>query len=233
MADTLPYRIEHSWNRTSRAMLRDGTVLIRLARGLSAREEDRHIENLLRRMSKAASKEKHRTLIDPFRPLLEGAKRHTVILVTGTPIEFEITESTVKRAKADPGAHGWIVHRNPKSDTKTFHRFLWKLVSLSAAEEIETFVRQMNDATFREDVRSVKLKFMRSRWGSCSLGRNITLATPLLFTAPAILRYVIIHELAHILHHDHSEKFWNAVEGQEPSYRDALILLKQMTLPKV
>lgn len=214
-------------------MLKDGAILIRLARGLSAFEERRHIENLLRRMSRAAVKYRSRTVIDPLRPLLAGASRHSVTSVTGTTMDFDVMIAEKGRTKAVRSPSGWIIHRSPKSDIRTFHRFLWKLVSISAAEEADALVREINAETFGELVRSVKLKFMHSQWGSCSLGRNITLATPLLFTSPEILRYVIIHELAHILHHDHSSRFWNAVESHCHSMRHDRSLLKQMTLPRV
>jgi predicted metal-dependent hydrolase len=227
----LPYQIETSRNRTSRATLRDGKILIRLARGLSQGEEKKHIENLLRRMTKAAVKEGQRTMIDPFRPLLEGAESQNIVLVTGTVIDLKVVSSDARRTTALRHASQWIIRRSVHTDLPTFHRFLWKLVSMHVQEEIDHLVRQINEGTFHEEVRSVKITFLRSRWGSCSLGRNITLATPLLFTTPAILRYVIIHELAHILHHDHSRRFWDAVAAHDPDFRTSLKALKQMRLP--
>ncbi len=233
MTCQIPYRIEKSRNRTSRAILRDGAILIRLARGLSGFEEQKHIDNLLRRMTKAAVKEGQRTVIDPFRAILDGAMQADVTLAAGTVIRLHIVESHAKRTKAMRHGSAWVIRKSSHTDTRTFHRFLWKLVSMHAAKEVELLVRQINDETFREDVRSVKLKFLRSRWGSCSLGRHITLATPLLFTTPAILRYVIIHELAHILHHDHSRRFWAAVETHDPDFRVSLKALKLMRLPSL
>ncbi len=184
-------------------------------------------------MSKAAVKDRARTVIDPFRPLLEGADSHEVTLVTGTVLILKTVPSESKRTTALRYGSTWVIRRSHNTDTRTLHRFLWKLVSMHAQEEVDALVRRVNDETFRESVRSVELKFMQSRWGSCSLGRKITLATPLLFTTPEILRYVIIHELAHILHHDHSHRFWNAVSGQMPDFRIHLKSLKQMRLPSV
>ena len=50
-----------------------------------------------------------------------------------------------------------------------------------------------------------------SRWGSCSTSGTISLSWRLAFAPPEIMRYVIIHELAHIKHMDHSPAFWAQV----------------------
>ncbi len=167
-----PFRIEQTKNRSSRATIRDGVVLIRLARNLPKHEEARHIEILLKRMKKAFLKEQTRTLIDPF-------------------AEF------------------------PAGD----RRLLWRQLAKSVEPSVSTLVRKINEETIKADIKSVTLKLMRSRWGSCGRKGQIALSTPLLLTSPEILRYVIIHELCHIPHPNHSKKFWETVERFEPEYR--------------
>ena len=68
--------------------------------------------------------------------------------------------------------------------------------------------------TFRANTVAVRL--LSSRWGSCSADGRIGLNAKLLFLPPAQVRYVIIHELCHTLHLDHSPRFWDAVERFEP-----------------
>jgi predicted metal-dependent hydrolase len=58
-----------------------------------------------------------------------------------------------------------------------------------------------------------------SRWGSCSSKGNISLNAKLLFCPPAVCRYVLIHELVHLEHPDHSPRFWNRVGELCPDYR--------------
>ncbi len=58
-----------------------------------------------------------------------------------------------------------------------------------------------------------------SRWGSCNSRREIRLAWRLLKACPALVDYVICHELAHLRHMNHSAAFWAEVERQCPDYK--------------
>lgn len=58
----------------------------------------------------------------------------------------------------------------------------------------------------------------RSLWGSCAARGLISLSWRLVLAPPEVFRYVVIHELCHRRHHDHSEDFWNLVARQMPQY---------------
>lgn len=59
--------------------------------------------------------------------------------------------------------------------------------------------------------RDVTIRLQRSRWGSCSLNKNINLNARLLLLPHEITHYVMVHELVHTVHFDHSPQFWSAV----------------------
>lgn len=77
----------------------------------------------------------------------------------------------------------------------------------------------------------ISIKLQKTRWGSCSSKGNINLNAALLFTTPATLRYVMIHELAHLQHLNHSPAFWALVSQFEPNWATYRRGLKSIALP--
>jgi predicted metal-dependent hydrolase len=58
-----------------------------------------------------------------------------------------------------------------------------------------------------------------TRWGSCNVRGEVRLSWRLVKARPALVDYVVCHELAHLRHMDHSRAFWSEVERQCPDYR--------------
>ena len=71
----------------------------------------------------------------------------------------------------------------------------------------------------RLKLEGLMVKSQRTRWASCSPKRNLALNTKLLFLSPDLVRYVLIHELCHTVHMNHSREFWRLVASREPSYK--------------
>ena len=65
----------------------------------------------------------------------------------------------------------------------------------------------------------VLVRRQRTRWGSCSTRGTISLNCCLLFQRPAVVRYLMIHELAHTQHMNHSRRFWHCVARHCPDCR--------------
>ena len=64
----------------------------------------------------------------------------------------------------------------------------------------------------------VLVRRQRTRWGSCSTRGTISLNCCLLFQRPPVVRYLLIHELVHTLHMNHSHSFWQRVARHCPDY---------------
>lgn len=74
---------------------------------------------------------------------------------------------------------------------------------------------------------SLEIKPLQSRWGSCSSRNDLVLNTFLLQLPWDIIDYVIYHELAHTVHHNHSAAFWKKVELYIPDYKQKRKKLKK------
>jgi predicted metal-dependent hydrolase len=73
----------------------------------------------------------------------------------------------------------------------------------------------------------ISVKKMRSRWGSCSGRGNISINLLLGHLPEELLRYVIIHELCHLVHHNHSQRFWSLVAAHAPGYKTQKMALRR------
>lgn len=67
---------------------------------------------------------------------------------------------------------------------------------------------------------SVTVRDQKTRWGSCSSRGTLSFNYRLIFAPPAILDYVVVHELCHLTHMNHSEDFWSMVAGVMPEYKE-------------
>ena len=80
-------------------------------------------------------------------------------------------------------------------------------------------VRLYNEKYFNQEIGSVKLKYNKSNWGSCSNGRNLNFSVRLLLAPDDVIDYVVVHELAHLLEMNHSPRYWKIVESVMPDYK--------------
>jgi len=68
------------------------------------------------------------------------------------------------------------------------------------------------------EYRRLQVRRQRTRWGSCSASGTISLNMCVMFLSPAVLRYLLVHELCHTRHMNHSARFWALVARYAPDY---------------
>ena len=73
----------------------------------------------------------------------------------------------------------------------------------------------------------ITVRDQKTRWGSCSSKGNLNLNYKLAYMPQKILDYVVVHELAHLRHMDHSREFWALVETYLPDFKECRKWLKE------
>ncbi len=72
----------------------------------------------------------------------------------------------------------------------------------------------------------VRIGNQRTRWGSCSTSGTVSFNWRLVIGRPEALHYVVVHELIHLRHHNHSRDFWAALAEAFPGYREEATWLR-------
>ena len=73
---------------------------------------------------------------------------------------------------------------------------------------------------------SLDVKTFKGRWGSCSSKGHVQFNWKIIIAPNRIVDYVVVHELCHLVHHNHSPQYWKCVEWVLPDYRECREWLK-------
>lgn len=73
----------------------------------------------------------------------------------------------------------------------------------------------------------VYVRWTKSKWGSCSSLKNVSLSAYLLMAPLQVQEYIIFHELCHLLHPDHSPAFYDLLESYCPDWKEHKLWLKE------
>jgi predicted metal-dependent hydrolase len=120
------------------------------------------------------------------------------------------------------GEFAFHIDRDPEGDLRPLvERALRMLAERELPPRTLDFARMHNCAVARVSVRS-----QRSRWGSCSSKKVISLNWRLVQTPAAVRDYILLHELMHLREMNHSERYWEQVEAVCPTWRESERWLK-------
>lgn len=106
--------------------------------------------------------------------------------------------------------------------------YLHKLYTRIAKETLVPRVQTLSEQTGLM-ITAVKINSAKTRWGSCSAAKSVNLSHRLIAADPKLIDYVIIHELCHTVHMDHSHDFYRLVENFLPDYKEREKGLKEVS----
>lgn len=141
----------------------------------------------------------------------------TPVIYADQPLVFNydlFTELAQERIVVDSGTQAWQI------------RQLRDWIRQRARRLLPPLLRQVARATGLE-FNKVTIRSQKTRWGSCSARAHISLNDQLLFVPAKTVEYLMIHELCHTRHLNHSVDYWRLVESHCPDYRDHETLLNR------
>jgi len=145
----------------------------------------------------------------------------------GQKIELDVYCAARYSAKLNDGILSLgIKHtQDPAAKQHAISRWYKEQGSTIFAERLETCWTSFADRVSRKP--ELKLRKMKSRWGSCSRDGDITLNSELIRAPYPLLDYVVTHELSHLLEFNHSPRFYQLMDEAMPDWRERKEQLKQ------
>lgn len=138
------------------------------------------------------------------------------IRVFGVERRLVYEESVLKHARVELIEDHLVIslassNRTPDRVRKAIAGFFDAQARLHLPERVDHFSKAM-------EVRPSGLSFrcQKTRWGSCSSLGHISFNWKLVFAPEPVIDYVVVHELAHLVHADHSKAFWDLVKKHDP-----------------
>ncbi len=129
------------------------------------------------------------------------------------PVQWRCDDRAGVRLLADE-ADTRVEIRSPRHDqlpAAAMHRWLLTQGRVHLAPWLASLAQELE-----LDYARVRIAGQRTLWGSCSVRGTVSLNYRLLFLPPRLCRYVLVHELCHLLHRNHSSRFWHRLESLLP-----------------
>lgn len=115
----------------------------------------------------------------------------------------------------------WVIKKFEfiKECRKKFNK---KKLNMRNTEEFKKLILYLVKETSKElnvELNHIYFKKMRTKWASLSSAKNLTINSFMKYLPENLIRYVIFHELAHIIVKRHNDKFWNIISSAYPEYQ--------------
>lgn len=147
-------------------------------------------------------------------PLVPGETTHLPLRGESLPLVW--AEGRFTRVGLD--AHGVAIQVGARAGPQAVARALRDFYEAQARTDVGRWLPPHLPGLPRPP-RAIRFKQVRSIWGSLSPAGDLSLDLSLVLARPAAFEYVLVHELCHLIEHNHSRRFWREVERRFPAWR--------------
>ncbi|MDQ3143018.1 MAG: M48 family metallopeptidase [Bacteroidota bacterium] len=214
--------IHHERRSSVRVSLAKEKAIVRIPLVDSVKKKEEHISWAQDWIAKKLTKDKN--LIHRFQPRnYSDGEELTIRGKIFTLIIKENLEQKTATAMLGGSQIMMVIPGNlrPKLRQKTISTLVSKIMAKIFSREISQKVLELNEIYFRQKMGKIQLRNNQTNWGSCNTHGNISISSRLLMAPEFVLNYIIIHELAHTVHMNHSTAFWKVVAQAMPEYEAA------------
>ena len=143
----------------------------------------------------------------------------------GKDLKLKITISENKKSYIDDKFIYLVLNNNKENFKEKIKEKLETLFRETAKDVFKN--KTLNESKkIKVTPKKIIVRSYKRRWGSCSHKKDISYNWKLIMAPEKIIRYVVIHELCHLVHFNHSRDFWKSVEKIIPDYKSSKEWLK-------
>jgi len=220
-------KIHFEKRKNTSVSIRRTNINIRIPYFLSQKEKVKRIQSM-----KLWAKKKILSNPDCFKPEPQKEYNDGEKLIIGEEeyilkIEFKEKKNSSARLQGQTIYLSISNNLTKKQQSKHISSLISRCIAKQRLPKLQRKIEELNKQHFNQKIGKIFFKYNKSNWGSCSHANNINISTRLLFAPDDVLEYVCIHELAHLLEHNHSERYWALVEKAMPDYKNKEIWLKE------
>jgi len=196
---------------------RDGSVSARVPAKLSEAEIEEVIESKAYQIHKQLAEWQQLNDRRVEREYVNGQS----FLYLGKNYRLKLVEEKLEQLKLK---NGWfLLGKKEAENAKThFVQFYKQKLENRLERLVPEYAKKMDVAP--NEVRVMELKY---RWASCSKKGNVNFHWKCAMAPVDVLQYIIVHELAHLIHPNHTKAFWNEVDKTYPNYEKQMEWLRQ------
>ncbi|HEX5756100.1 MAG TPA: SprT family zinc-dependent metalloprotease [Arenimonas sp.] len=205
-------RVRDARARRLRLIVSERGVRLTLPRRASERSGDAFLDEHRPWIAAQLAK---RAAIAPLPALLPGQCEQLMLRGESVPVMWK----EGRLACAALGAHGIEICAPANADPRRLKAALRELLLAEARSDVGRWLpRYLPDLP--RPPSQLRVRPLQSLWGSLSPSAVLSLDLSLLLGRPSAFEYVLVHELCHLLHANHSKAFWREVEARWPQWRD-------------
>ena len=184
---------------------------------------DEHIKFIIEKRAKWIAKK--RTFFASFKTPQKEYVSGEDFKYLGRSYRLKVVQSKEERVKLQRGYLELFV--KDKSDIKRKENLIYEWCHEKAMIYFFNILQKFNKIV-KQDIKSVKIRQMKTRWGSCNPYKSyINLNIELIKKPKSCIEYVVFHELVHLLYPDHSKKFYDYLTLYMPDWQKRKEILER------
>ncbi|MBQ9279984.1 MAG: M48 family metallopeptidase [Clostridia bacterium] len=200
----------------------DGLVYVSAPKYVSLSEINRVVYSRRDWILEAQKNIKHKTVIKSDAPIRNGA----IVYLYGTPLKLKVIPSVSNSIKVVQNELLFYVKKENIEDQNYKHTEFNKLLKKEIQKTVTKYIEKYLELTGLA-LEKIEVRMMKARWGTCiPAKKKIIMNYHLVHCPKEAIEYVALHEVTHLMHPNHSKRFYDSIALYMPDWKERKEILQ-------